>query len=80
MPSATIQGAADARRAEALGARLPPLLVAAERVAATVAQATGATLVELPTMVGGVPEAKDYASFIEYNIRALVKAAGSAPG
>ena len=28
----------DARRAEALGARLPPLLVAAERVAATVAQ------------------------------------------
>ena len=27
-----------ARRAEALGARLPPLLVAAERVAATVAQ------------------------------------------
>jgi len=49
-------------------------------LAATVAQATGATLVELPTMVGGVPEAKDYASFIEYNIRALVKAAGSAPG
>ncbi|MBV9252578.1 MAG: DUF58 domain-containing protein [Acetobacteraceae bacterium] len=30
--------AADARRAEALGALLPPLLVAAERVAATVAQ------------------------------------------
>ena len=29
---------AEARRAEALGARLPPLLVAAERVAATVAQ------------------------------------------
>ena len=28
----------DARRAEALGARLPPLLVAAERIAATVAQ------------------------------------------
>jgi uncharacterized protein (DUF58 family) len=33
-PSATL----GARRAEALGARLPPLLVAAERVAATVAQ------------------------------------------
>jgi len=33
-----VQAAADARRAEALGARLPPLLVAAERVAATVAQ------------------------------------------
>lgn len=31
-------GATGARRAEALGARLPPLLVAAERVAATVAQ------------------------------------------
>lgn len=30
--------AADARRAEALGSRLPPLLVAAERVASTVAQ------------------------------------------
>jgi uncharacterized protein (DUF58 family) len=30
--------APDARRAEALGARLPPLLLAAERVAATVAQ------------------------------------------
>jgi uncharacterized protein (DUF58 family) len=34
----TTQAAADARRAEALGARLPPLLVAAQRVAATVAQ------------------------------------------
>jgi uncharacterized protein (DUF58 family) len=31
-------GAASARRAEALGARLPPLLLAAERIAATVAQ------------------------------------------
>ena len=38
MPSGTAQAATDARRAEALGARLPPLLVAAERVAATVAQ------------------------------------------
>ncbi len=38
MPSGFAQAAADARRAEALGARLPPLLVAAERVAATVAQ------------------------------------------
>ena len=38
MPSASTRAAADARRAEALGARLPPLLVAAERVAATVAQ------------------------------------------
>ena len=38
MPSGSVQAAAEARRAEALGARLPPLLVAAERVAATVAQ------------------------------------------
>ena len=38
MPGGAVQAATDARRAEALGARLPPLLVAAERVAATVAQ------------------------------------------
>ncbi len=38
MPSGFVHTTADARRAEALGARLPPLLVAAERVAATVAQ------------------------------------------
>jgi uncharacterized protein (DUF58 family) len=38
LPSRLAQAATDARRAEALGARLPPLLVAAERVAATVAQ------------------------------------------
>ena len=38
MPSGFVHATADARRAEALGARLPPLLVAAERVAATVAQ------------------------------------------
>lgn len=35
---ASVSSGLDARRAEALGARLPPLLVAAERVAATVAQ------------------------------------------
>ncbi len=38
MVSTTANAAADARRAENLGAQLPPLLVAAERVAATVAQ------------------------------------------
>jgi uncharacterized protein (DUF58 family) len=38
LPSGFVHATADARRAEALGARLPPLLVAAERVAATVAQ------------------------------------------
>jgi len=38
LPSGSTQAASEARRAEALGARLPPLLVAAERVASTVAQ------------------------------------------
>jgi uncharacterized protein (DUF58 family) len=38
MPSPAAPVAIQARRAEALGARLPPLLVAAERIAATVAQ------------------------------------------
>ena len=38
MASVVTHASAHARRAEALGARLPPLLVAAERVAATVAQ------------------------------------------
>lgn len=38
LASSDVHAAADARRAETLGARLPPLLVAAERVAATVAQ------------------------------------------
>ena len=38
MPRNSSLAASDARRAEGLGARLPPLLVAAERVAATVAQ------------------------------------------
>ena len=43
-------------------------------LAATVAEATGAKLVELPVMVGGVPEAKDYISFIEYNLHTMLKA------
>jgi zinc/manganese transport system substrate-binding protein len=43
-------------------------------LAATVAQTTGAKLVELPAMVGGVPEAKDYLSFIDYNLRTVLKA------
>jgi zinc/manganese transport system substrate-binding protein len=46
-------------------------------LAATVAQHTGATLVELPAMVGGVPEAKDYLSFINYNVQAMLKAAAT---
>jgi ABC-type Zn uptake system ZnuABC Zn-binding protein ZnuA len=44
------------------------------RLAETVAQATGAKLVELPVMVGGVPEAKDYIGLIDYNVKTMVKA------
>jgi zinc/manganese transport system substrate-binding protein len=43
-------------------------------LAETVAKATGARLVELPAMVGGVPEAKNYIALIDYNVRTLVKA------
>jgi len=43
-------------------------------LAQTVATATGAKLVELPAMVGGVPEAKDYISFIDYNVHQMLKA------
>jgi len=44
-------------------------------LAETVAQVTGAKLVELPGMVGGVPEAKDYISFVDYNLQTMLKAA-----
>jgi zinc/manganese transport system substrate-binding protein len=43
-------------------------------LAATIAEATGAKLVELPVMVGGVPEARDYISFIDYNVRTMLRA------
>jgi zinc/manganese transport system substrate-binding protein len=43
-------------------------------LAETVAQQTGAKLVELPVMVGGVPEASDYLSFIDYNLHTMLKA------
>jgi zinc/manganese transport system substrate-binding protein len=42
-------------------------------LAESVAKSTGAKLVELPAMVGGVPEAKDYIAFLDYNVRTLVK-------
>jgi hypothetical protein len=35
---------------------------------------TGAQLVELPAMVGGVPPATNYIAFIDYNLQTLVKA------
>jgi zinc/manganese transport system substrate-binding protein len=43
-------------------------------LAETVAQATGAKLVELPAMAGGVPQAKDYISFVDYNLHTMLKA------
>jgi len=44
-------------------------------LAKTIADRTGAKLVEIPLMVHGVPEATDYISFIDYNMRTLVTAA-----
>jgi len=43
-------------------------------LAETVAQRTGAKLVELPAMVGGVPEASTYVGLIDYNLHAMLKA------
>src|SRR5437667_317443 len=43
-------------------------------LAETVAQAMGAKLVELPAFVGGVPQAKDYISFVDYNLHTMLKA------
>ena len=43
-------------------------------LAESVAQATGATLVELPVMTGGVPQAKTYIDFIDYNLHTMLKA------
>lgn len=39
-----------------------------------IAESTGAQLVTLPTSVGGVPDARDYISLIDYNIRTLINA------
>jgi len=43
-------------------------------LAETVATATGATLVELPAMAGGLADTKDYISFIDHNVRTMVQA------
>jgi ABC-type Zn uptake system ZnuABC Zn-binding protein ZnuA len=43
-------------------------------LAETIAKSTGAKLVELPAMAGGLPETKTYIGFIDYNVRTLVKA------
>src|SRR5437667_6191681 len=43
-------------------------------LAETIARETGAKLLELPAMTRGVREARDYISFIDYNVRTMVKA------
>jgi zinc/manganese transport system substrate-binding protein len=49
-------------------------LVYPANLAQAIAQRTGAQLVEVAYMVGGVPEAKDYVSLVDYNIRTMLKA------
>jgi zinc/manganese transport system substrate-binding protein len=46
-------------------------------LAESIAKQTGAKLVELPSMAGGSPETKDYISFIDYNVKTMVKAAAA---
>lgn len=43
-------------------------------LAETVAQTTGATLVQLPVMAGGLPQTQDYIAFIDYNLRTMLDA------
>lgn len=43
-------------------------------LAETVAKATGARLVELPVMAGGLPDTKTYIDFVDHNVRTLVQA------
>jgi len=43
-------------------------------LAESIARQTGAKLVELPSMAGGVPEGKDYISFIDHSVRTMLKA------
>ena len=47
-----------------------------EKVPRLIAQQTGATLVKLPIMPGGVPQTETYIKTIDYNIDTLVAAAG----
>jgi zinc/manganese transport system substrate-binding protein len=43
-------------------------------LAETVAKATGAKLIELPVMAGGLPDTKDYIGFVGHNVRTMVQA------
>jgi zinc/manganese transport system substrate-binding protein len=49
-----------------------------EKVPNQIAAQAGAQVVKLPIMVGGAPEAKTYFDLIEYNLRAMLKAAQAA--
>jgi hypothetical protein len=44
-----------------------------ERDAAFIARASGATVVVLASSVGAVPEATDYLTLIDYDVRALAR-------
>ena len=44
-----------------------------ERDAAFIARASGARVVVLASSVGGVPEAVDYLSLIDYDVQALAR-------
>ena len=43
-------------------------------LAETIAKQTGATLVQLPAMAGGLPDTKDYISFVDHNVRTMLRA------
>lgn len=49
-----------------------------EKAPNQIAAQVGAQVVKLPIMVGGVPEVKTYFDLIEYNLRAMLKAAQAA--
>jgi ABC-type Zn uptake system ZnuABC Zn-binding protein ZnuA len=47
-----------------------------EKVPKLIAQQTGATLVKLPIMPGGVPHTDTYIDMVDFNIRSMLAAAG----
>ena len=49
-----------------------------EKVPKLIAEQTGAKLVKLPIMPGGVPNTPTYIDMMDYNIRTMVKAAKEA--
>ena len=47
-----------------------------EKVPKLIAAQTGATLIKLPIMPGGVPNTETYIKMIDYNLRTMVAAMG----